>query len=86
VLPVHSVGVQGDSRSEPPGLAVEHAPFPAEAAELVNRIASVNRVVQLARSHAPASSIEIIPSTLSESAPRTHAPGRCRRGRMDEGC
>jgi GMP synthase (glutamine-hydrolysing) len=67
VLPVHSVGVQGDSRSYRPVLAVEHAPSPAEAAELVNRIASVNRVVQLVRSHAPVSSIDVTPSALNEA-------------------
>jgi GMP synthase (glutamine-hydrolysing) len=66
-LPVHSVGVQGDSRSYRPVLAVEHAPSPAEAAELVNSIASVNRVVQLVRSHAPVSSIDVTPSALSEA-------------------
>jgi GMP synthase (glutamine-hydrolysing) len=67
VLPVHSVGVQGDSRSYRPVLAVEHEPSPEEAAELVNRIASVNRIVQLVRSHAPVSSIDVTPSALSEA-------------------
>jgi GMP synthase (glutamine-hydrolysing) len=65
VLPVHSVGVQGDSRSYRPVLAVDHSPSPSEAAELVNRISTVNRIVQLVRSHAPIPSIEVTASTLS---------------------
>jgi GMP synthase (glutamine-hydrolysing) len=65
ILPVHSVGVQGDSRSYRPVLAIEHSPSPSEAAELVNRISTVNRVVRLVHSHAPISSIEVTASTLS---------------------
>jgi GMP synthase (glutamine-hydrolysing) len=65
VLPVHSVGVQGDSRSYRPVLAIEHSPSPEEAAELVNRIANVNRVVRLVHSHAPMSSVAVSLSTLS---------------------
>jgi GMP synthase (glutamine-hydrolysing) len=46
VLPVHSVGVQGDSRSYQPVLALDSFPEDADqAAELVNRIAGINRVV-----------------------------------------
>ena len=64
ILPVHSVGVQGDSRSYRPVLAIEYAPSNGEAAELVNRIARVNRVVQLVASHAPFASLSVTPSTL----------------------
>ena len=53
IVPVHSVGVQGDSRSYRPVLAIEGFPANADAiAELVNRIQEVNRVVALAGSHA----------------------------------
>jgi GMP synthase (glutamine-hydrolysing) len=67
ILPVHSVGVQGDSRSYRPVLAVEQAPAPAQAAELVNRIAQVNRVVHLVSAHAPAAAMEVSPSTLDST-------------------
>ena len=50
LVPVHSVGVQGDSRSYAPVLAIEAFPSTAarlqdEATELVNRSAGVNRVI-----------------------------------------
>ena len=50
LVPVHSVGVQGDSRSYAPVLAIEAFPSAAarlqdEATELVNRSARVNRVI-----------------------------------------
>jgi GMP synthase (glutamine-hydrolysing) len=41
---VHSVGVQGDSRSYAPVLAIEER-REDEATELVNRLANVNRVI-----------------------------------------
>ncbi len=50
LIPVRSVGVQGDSRSYAPVLAIEAFPDEsslrqAEATELVNRTAGVNRVI-----------------------------------------
>jgi GMP synthase (glutamine-hydrolysing) len=50
LVPVHSVGVQGDSRSYAPVLAIDLFPSAAarlqdEATELVNRSAGVNRVI-----------------------------------------
>jgi GMP synthase (glutamine-hydrolysing) len=50
LVPVHSVGVQGDSRSYAPVLAIETFPSESaklqdEATELVNRSAGVNRVM-----------------------------------------
>lgn len=54
ILPVHSVGVQGDSRSYRPVLALDTFPEPLDIApELVNRISSINRVVVKVASHAP---------------------------------
>lgn len=67
VVPVHSVGVQGDSRSYRPVLALESFPAtPDEAADLVNRISDVNRVVALAGSRAPLASMSTLPSSISD--------------------
>ena len=43
-MPVHSVGVQGDSRSYAPVLAIDALDH-ARATELINRSAGVNRVI-----------------------------------------
>ena len=57
LAPLHSVGVQGDSRSYRPVLLVEQSPSePAihdRATELINRTAGINRVVALAGTHVP---------------------------------
>ena len=66
ILPVHSVGVQGDSRSYRPVLAVETLPEdPAFAADLVNRIAGVNRVVARIDSCAPLADLVVAPASLT---------------------
>jgi GMP synthase (glutamine-hydrolysing) len=54
LLPVHSVGVQGDSRSYRAALALDHVSAAAmdRAAETINSLSAVNRVVGLAGSHA----------------------------------
>ncbi len=68
LLPIHSVGVQGDSRSYAPVLAFERYPEPAlfeEATALVNRVAGVNRVVALVESRAPLASLEVFESSLT---------------------
>ncbi|MFB3825143.1 MAG: glutamine-hydrolyzing GMP synthase [Bryobacteraceae bacterium] len=52
VLPVRSVGVQGDSRSYAPVLAIDGMDH-ARATELINRMARVNRVVALVEARAP---------------------------------
>lgn len=67
IAPVHSVGVQGDSRSYRPVLVVESFPStPDEAADLVNRIAEINRVVALAASHQPLARMSVLPASLSD--------------------
>jgi GMP synthase (glutamine-hydrolysing) len=57
IVPVHSVGVQGDSRSYRPVLAVEQPVDDPEvfhrATALINELSEVNRVVALVGSHAP---------------------------------
>ena len=63
ILPVHSVGVQGDSRSYRPVLALDEFPARLEdAAELVNRISGVNRVVVRVGGN---SSIDALAATVS---------------------
>ena len=69
VVPLHSVGVQGDERSYRPILAIEEAPRPdgslqQAATELINRISGVNRVVALVESRAPLASLSVWDSTL----------------------
>ncbi len=58
LAPLRSVGVQGDSRSYRAVLALEEFPAPdrgleERAAELVNRLAGINRVVAYVAGHAP---------------------------------
>jgi GMP synthase (glutamine-hydrolysing) len=68
LLPLRSVGVQGDSRSYAPVLALDAPPEPAlfeHATGLINRLAGVNRVVALAGSHAPLASLAVSESTLT---------------------
>ena len=66
VLPVRSVGVQGDSRSYAPVLAI---PWTADAHEratdLTNRIQGINRVVALIRSKAPLDRLRVRVSSLT---------------------
>jgi GMP synthase (glutamine-hydrolysing) len=66
IVPVHSVGVQGDARSYRPVLALENFPERAETtADLVNRLLRVNRVIAVAGSHEPLASLAVRPSTLT---------------------
>ena len=70
LLPVHSVGVQGDERSYRPVLALGEAPQPDgglhdQATELINRMAGINRVVALAASRAPLDSLRVRETTLT---------------------
>lgn len=70
ILPVRSVGVQGDSRTYSAVLALDE--FPGEssglqkkATELVNRLDGVNRVVALAASRKPLAEQRMFPARLS---------------------
>jgi GMP synthase (glutamine-hydrolysing) len=66
IVPVHSVGVQGDSRSYSPVLALEDLPADADfTAELVNRIAGVNRVVARIASRLPMEQLEVAPAMVT---------------------
>lgn len=64
VIPVHSVGVQGDSRSYAPVLAISELSH-GRATELINRLTNVNRVVGLVRAHAPVPSMEVRACSLT---------------------
>jgi len=70
ILPVRSVGVQGDSRSYRPVLALERFPLEGEqlhdeATVLINRNAGINRVVALVASHTPLPHLGSRPSEIS---------------------
>jgi GMP synthase (glutamine-hydrolysing) len=64
LIPVRSVGVQGDSRSYAPVLAIE-ALRPDEATELVNRTAGVNRVIARVAIREPLDHQRVFPSSIT---------------------
>ncbi len=67
IVPVHSVGVQGDSRSYAPVLAVNRpadAHVKSEATELVNRIAGINRVIACVKSTSPVGAMKVRKSAM----------------------
>ena len=64
ILPVHSVGVQGDSRSYAPVLCIDSLDQ-ARATELINRIAGVNRVIACVRTVQPLASLRVRVSALT---------------------
>jgi GMP synthase (glutamine-hydrolysing) len=59
LIPVRTVGVQGDSRSYRSILALETFPPGDEATALVNRIGDINRVVALVGSHTPLAKLRV---------------------------
>jgi GMP synthase (glutamine-hydrolysing) len=64
ILPLHSVGVQGDSRSYAPVLCIDSLDQ-ARATELINRIHSVNRVIACVESCAPVREMRVRASALT---------------------
>jgi len=67
IIPVRSVGVQGDSRTYRSILAIED--FPAddeEVARLINKLEQVNRVVVAVWTAAPLESMRVEPAMLTE--------------------
>jgi GMP synthase (glutamine-hydrolysing) len=64
ILPVHSVGVQGDSRSYAPVLSIDELDH-ARATELINRISGVNRVIARVRTAAPLADLRVRVSALT---------------------
>src|SRR6185436_7984775 len=69
IIPIRSVGVQGDCRSYAPVLAIEHAsPLPTlheKATELTNRISGINRVVSFVKGKVALPDLRVQSSTLS---------------------
>jgi len=70
ILPVRSVGVQGDARSYRKVLALPHAPS-QEAVEtlapsLTNRRSDINRVVALCGGKAPLEALAVFPATITK--------------------
>ncbi len=66
ILPIRSVGVQGDSRTYRPALALNAVPDSEEAcAALINRRAEVNRIVGVALTVAPLSRFKVAPAHLT---------------------
>ncbi len=67
ILPVRSVGVQGDSRTYRPVLALENFPgTEEESARLINRHAGVNRIVVAVWTASPIDQLRVHPATLTE--------------------
>jgi GMP synthase (glutamine-hydrolysing) len=68
IAPVHSVGVQGDSRSYAPVLILDKPPSPGihdTATALINRIPGINRVVAAAGAREPIGSLRVLPAALT---------------------
>ena len=65
LVPVHSVGVQGDSRSYRPVIAFEAMPDHDVATEVINRVARVNRAVAVIGSYAPVGEMSVLVSALT---------------------
>jgi GMP synthase (glutamine-hydrolysing) len=64
MIPVNSVGVQGDSRSYAPVLAIDQADH-ARATELINRLSGVNRVIACVAARAPVSEMRVSACSLT---------------------
>ena len=66
ILPVKSVGVQGDSRTYRPVLALDAPPESEEAAaELINQRGDVNRVIGTGLTCVPISDMRVLPALLT---------------------
>ncbi len=66
ILPVHSVGVQGDERSYRPVLATEGELSLERATVVINHMSRVNRVVGWVASHLPIEKMSVHRAYLSE--------------------
>jgi len=64
VIPVSSVGVQGDSRSYAPVLAIDAIDH-ARATELINRLTGVNRVVAAVTTRVPIAELQVTACSLT---------------------
>ena len=88
IVPVHSVGVQGDSRSYAPGAGHRRARTTRRATELINRLSGVNRVVarvrnaRAARGNAGARLLADRRAPRAPAARRRHRPAALARKRL----
>ena len=64
LIPVHSVGVQGDSRTYAPVLAIDTLDH-ARATALINRVSGVNRVVASVETRVPIARMQVRACSLS---------------------
>ncbi|HEY1220792.1 MAG: glutamine-hydrolyzing GMP synthase [Bryobacteraceae bacterium] len=64
VIPVHSVGVQGDSRSYAPVLAIDALDH-ERATALINRLSGVNRVIAAVATRVPLAGMRVRASSLT---------------------
>jgi GMP synthase (glutamine-hydrolysing) len=64
VIPVHSVGVQGDSRSYAPVLAIDSLDH-ARATALINRVSGINRVIAGVETRVPLAQMRVRACSLS---------------------
>jgi GMP synthase (glutamine-hydrolysing) len=64
MIPVRSVGVQGDSRTYAPVLAIRSMDH-ARATALINRLAGINRVICAVQSRVPLDRMEVFASSLT---------------------
>ncbi len=66
IIPVNSVGVQGDSRSYAPVLAIDTADHD-RATYLINRFSSVNRVIAAVQTREPLASMQVSACSLTSA-------------------
>jgi GMP synthase (glutamine-hydrolysing) len=64
VIPVHSVGVQGDERSYAPVIAIDSFDHP-RATDLINRLTSVNRVITAVETQAALLDLQVRACSLT---------------------
>jgi GMP synthase (glutamine-hydrolysing) len=64
IVPVHSVGVQGDERSYAPVIVIDALDH-ARATELINRLREVNRVIAVVSRTVPLSDMQVRASSLT---------------------
>jgi GMP synthase (glutamine-hydrolysing) len=65
LVPVHSVGVQGDCRSYAPVLAIDTLDHD-RATELINRLSGINRVIGPVDAAVPTAEMRVRPAALTE--------------------
>jgi len=71
LLPIRSVGVQGDSRSYRPVLALdsffdEKGGLQVRATELINRLSAINRIVAWVDGKVPLNRLALVPASLNK--------------------